>query len=94
MTIYFATLPNNYLTNIARYGSNYLRKVQGAEHVTLHRTRKYYMRNPTDLVTLLHVLVHLLMHLTSGNAHIGYLFNYDENPLHNLAIPSRECINE
>jgi hypothetical protein len=94
VTIYFATLPNDYLAGIACYGSKYLHKLRNAERVTLHRTCKYHMRDPTELVKLLQVLVHLLIHLTSGNAHIGYLFNYDENPLHNLAISSLKSINE
>jgi hypothetical protein len=83
VTIYFAKLPNEYLQTIAKNGKN-IRSDSSQLHVTLRRTRKYHMRDPQELIELVKIVVHILCHLTSGKAHVGYLFNYDGNPLHNL----------
>jgi len=80
VTIYFANLPNEYLGAIATSGKN----IGSDSGVTLRRTRKYHMRDPQELIKLVKTVVHILRHLTSGQAHVGYLFNYDGNPLHNL----------
>jgi hypothetical protein len=87
VTIYFATLATDYLAGIALDGSKHLKSSKDPLRVALKRTRKYNMLDTKALVDLLKVLVHLLIHLTSGNAHVGYLFNYDQNPLHNLVLP-------
>ena len=87
VTIYFATLATDYLGGIALHGSKYFKSSKDPLRVALKRTRKYYIRDSKALVDLLKVLVHLLIHLTSGNAHVGYLFNYDQNPLRNLVLP-------
>ena len=87
VTIYFATLANDYLAGIARDGPKHFKSSKDPLRVVLKRTRKYHMRDTKGLVDLLKVLIHLLIHLTSGNAHVGYLFNHDQNPLRNLVLP-------
>ena len=87
VTIYFATLSTEYLAGIALNGSKHFKSGKDPLRVALKRTRKYHMRDTESLVALLKVLVHLLIHLTSGNAHVGYLFNYEQNPLRNLVLP-------
>jgi hypothetical protein len=86
VTIYFANLPNEYLRTIAKNGKIIRSDSSDSSQlgVTLRRTRKYHMRDPQELIKLVKTVVHLLCHLTSGQAHVGYLFNYDGNPLHNL----------
>ena len=83
VTIYFAKLTNEYLRLIATSGKN-IRPDSSQLCVTLRRTRKYHMRDSEELIKLVKTVVHILCHLTSGQAHVGYLFNYDGNPLHNL----------
>lgn len=40
------------------------------------------MRNTTERVELFQLLAKLLWYLISGRSHVGYLYNYDQNPLH------------
>ena len=47
------------------------------------------MRNTADRVELFILLAKLLWYLTSERAHVGYLYNYPENPLHTIVF-SRE----
>jgi hypothetical protein len=42
------------------------------------------MRAASEIAKLFQVLVNLLYYLSSGKAHVGYLFSYDDNPLHEL----------
>jgi len=42
------------------------------------------MRNTTERVDLFKLLAKLLWYLISGRAHIGYLYNYNENPIHTI----------
>src|SRR5271170_294787 len=84
VTIYFATLSNEYLAAIAQYGRYYLEQRRSIPLVHLNRTRKYHMRAASEIAKLFQVLVNLLYYLSSGKAHVGYLFNYEDNPLHEL----------
>jgi hypothetical protein len=77
VTIYFATLSNEYLRTIASTSKN-VNSDSRPLHVTLKRTCKYHMRDPRELMKLVKTVVHLLCHLTSGQAHVGYLFKLKE----------------
>jgi hypothetical protein len=84
VTIYFAILPNEYLAAIAQDGRHYLKQSHSIPTVHLHHIRKYHMWAASEIARLFQVLVNLLYYLSSGEAHVGYLFNYDDNPLHKL----------
>jgi hypothetical protein len=47
----------------------------------LRRTRKYHFREPTEFSELFQELTYLFWYLSSGKAHVGYLFDYPGNPL-------------
>ena len=46
------------------------------------------MRNTVERVELFKLLAKLLWYLISGRSHVGYLYNYDQNPLHRAVWPS------
>jgi hypothetical protein len=85
ISIYYAKLPNEYLANIAQYGVRYLQKSE--QHVKLRCTKRYHMRDTAERVELFHILAELLWYLISGRSHVGYLYNYADNPLHKLVYP-------
>ena len=57
--------------------------------VVLHHSRRYHM-NRTDerLIFWVH-FAKMMWYLFSGNAHVGYLFNYEANPLRAQKIEAR-----
>jgi len=54
--------------------------------VKLLRTKKFSFRDTNDRVELFTLLVGLLCYLVSGEARVGYLYNYRDNPLHNIVL--------
>ena len=54
------------------------------EPVQLQRTKKFHMRNSAERVELFHLLAKLIWYLVSGRSHVGYLFNYPDNPIHKI----------
>jgi serine/threonine protein kinase len=50
-------------------------------------TKKFHMCNTSERVELFCLLAKLLYYLSSGKSHVGYLFNYDENPIHQIVCP-------
>jgi hypothetical protein len=86
ISIYYTKLPNTYLADIAKHGIHYLQRSTSKQHVKLRCTKKYHMRVASERVELFLVLAKLLWYLISGKSHVGYLFNYDGNPLHRLVL--------
>jgi hypothetical protein len=84
--IYYAHLPNVYLRRILDHGAEqgkHLNDYPGrCNRVSLRRTRPYRGRFPKELSLLFEEVASLILHLSSGKARTGYLFNYPENPLH------------
>lgn len=87
VTVYYAKLPNQYLSEISHYGSDYLDRSEKKTRIKLQRTKRFHLRDKTACVELFTVLANLLWYLVSGNSHVGYLANYLENPLHK-AVPT------
>ena len=88
--IYYAKLPNQYLKDIAKFGAKYAssRKYR----VRLSHTKHFHLDNTEERVALFRLLANLLAYLSSGKSHVGYLFNYPENPIHRIvASPSQTC---
>ena len=42
------------------------------------------MQNTDERIELFKLLAKLLWYLISGRSHVGYLFNYDDNPIHKI----------
>ena len=42
------------------------------------------MRNAAERVELFILLAKLLYYLSSGHSHVGYLYNYNVNPIHHI----------
>jgi hypothetical protein len=84
ITIYYAKLPNTYLSEIAKYGAKYLQRSTLKQHVKLCRTKKFHMRHTGERVELFNLLAKLLWYLISGRSHAGHLFNHEHNPLHHI----------
>jgi hypothetical protein len=84
ITIYYAKLPNTYLSEIAKHGAKYLQRSTLKQHIKLCRTKKFHMRHTAERVELFNFLAKLLWYLISGNSHVGYLFNHNTNPLHTI----------
>jgi len=87
--IFYAQLPNSYLSEVARYGPKYLQRSTSKQTVRLRRTRRYHLTNPNDRVELFRILAKLLWYLASGKSHVGYLYNYPDNPLHSVVSVPR-----
>lgn len=87
ITIYYAKLPNSYLSEIAKYGAKYLQRSTLRQRVKLRRTKKFRMRYTAERVELFELLAKLLWYLISGKSHVGYLFNHSDNPLHKIVFP-------
>jgi hypothetical protein len=79
-----------YLHRIFKYGADqgkYLdehAEITRVKGVLLRRTREYHFRSPKELGLLFQEVTYLILYLCSGEAQTGYLFDYPENPLHNL----------
>lgn len=86
VTIYYAKLPNSYLSEIAKHGAKYLQRSVLKQRIQLRRTKKYHMRHTAERVELFTLLAKLLWYLVSGKSHVGYLFNHNDNPLHKIVV--------
>lgn len=86
LRIYYAKLPNFYLSAISTHGIHYREQCQ--IRVQLRRTKAYHLRLGNEREDIFRLLARLLWYLSSGRAHVGYLFNYPDNPLHDLVLPS------
>jgi hypothetical protein len=87
MWIYYAKLPNTYLKEIVQYGPGYLLKSSTKRRIQLRRTKKFHMTIANERVELFRLLAQVLIYLSSGRSHVGYLYDYPENPIHLLVIP-------
>jgi len=72
----------NLLFKIAAFGVNYAssRKYR----VRLYHTKPFHLENTEERVSLFQLMANLLAYLSSGKSHVGYLFNYPENPIHQI----------
>ena len=84
--MYYAKFPNEYLHAIAKYGHKYKEVYKSSIIITLHRTQKFRMRRTADRVKFFRLLARVLFYLVSGNAHVGYMFHYEENPIHAIVL--------
>ena len=84
VTIYYAKLPHTYLAEIARYGKRYLERSVTKQHVALRRTKKFHLQHTGERVELFQLLAKLLWYLINGECHVGYLYNYEGNPIHRI----------
>ena len=88
ITIYYCKFANQYLSEISRFGKNYLAKRTFKDKVKLLRTKKFSFRDTNDRVELFSLLAKLLWYLVSGKSRVGYLHNYPDNPLHDIVSPT------
>jgi hypothetical protein len=58
------------------------------QRIALRRTKKYHLQHTIERVELFQMLAKLLWYLVHGCSHVGYLFNYDQNPLHTIVHPA------
>lgn len=92
LSIYYAKLPNDYLEAIVRYAGKF-REHCKIKNVLLQRSQRFHMRETNQRVKFFRLLARLLFYLASGKSHCGYLFNYDDNPIHSLVSPySHFCL--
>ena len=93
VTIYYAKLPNDYLSEIVNHGARYLENTVLKEpKVVLQRTKKFHMRSADERVELFILLSKLLCYLSSGRSHVGYLYDYNGNPIHYVGQPMHDTI--
>jgi len=87
--IYYCKFPNQYLADISKFGKKFLthpnRNFRGK--VKLLRTNKYSLRNTGERVAIFKLIAKLLWYLISGESRVGFLYNYPDNPLHDIVIP-------
>lgn len=99
ITIYYCKYPNRYLADISRFGKkwqnhplrNYNRRKLDTSKVRLHCAKKFSLRDTAQRIECFNVLARLIYYLWSGDAHVGYLKNYAENPLHRIVFTSHAC---
>ena len=78
---YYAKLPNTYLKRITDNGARYAIRFPSLEHkVKLCQSEGYSMKNPEDQAKFYIQLTKLLWYLSSGESHVGYLYNSPKNP--------------
>ena len=89
VTIYYCKFPNQYLSEISRFGKKFLTHPERTFHgkVKLLRTNKYSLRNTRDRVAIFKLIANLLWYLVSGKSRVGFLYDYPENPLHDIVFP-------
>jgi len=83
VVLYYAKLPNDYLSAIAKHGAD-LRQYSTTKKVTLQHTKRFHLRKTAQRVEFFDLLARLLWYLRSGKSHVGFLNNYDSNPLHSI----------
>ena len=86
ITIYYCKFLNKYLSEISRFGKNFTTKRTFTGKVKPLRTKKFSFRDTNDRVELFGLVAKLLWYLVSGKSKVGYLYNYPDNPLHNLVL--------
>lgn len=88
VTIYYCKFPNQYLSEISRFGKKFLNHPERTFHqkVKLLRTNKFSLRSTRDRVALFTLLAKLLWYLVSGKSRVGFLYDYPDNPLHNIVL--------
>src|SRR6266516_2825332 len=86
VVLYYVKLPNDYLAAIAKHGVNF-RQYSATKKVTLQHTKRFHLRKTAQRVEFFEVLVRLLWYLRSGESHVGFLHNFEGNPLHTIVIP-------
>jgi hypothetical protein len=85
--VWYAKFPNEYLADIAQHGKHYLERSDSKLTVDLRRTKDYHFLIASERVEFFMLFAKLLWYLISGKCHAGYLYNYEENPLHSLVRP-------
>jgi hypothetical protein len=83
--VYYAKFSNSYLSAVSKHGTKFLQ--HSSERVVLRRTKKFHMRSSEERVKVFQIIAKLLWYLISGKSHVGYLYNYDNNPIHNIVCP-------
>jgi hypothetical protein len=88
--IYYAYLPNQYLSDIADYGVNYRARAHHQHTILLRKTKAYHLSKTDERAEIFTLLARLLWYLRSGESHVGYLNKrLSNNPLHVAAPPPR-----
>lgn len=83
LIVYYARLPNGYLSAIQEHGINYLQKVDKNKfQISLRATKVFHLRQPNERADIFTLLAKLIWYLVSGKSHVGYLHNHPDNPIH------------
>jgi hypothetical protein len=80
ITLFYAKLPNEYLAAIVQYGRSY--KPSTLSSIKLRQSGKFHLRNSMERQAIFELLAKLFWYLQSGRAHVGFLFNQPDNPIH------------
>ena len=86
--LFYCKFPVSYLRNIAKYGAKYRSQVPSAQGVHLQHTKQYQLRDPTLRTEFFNIVCRLLMYITSGNSRLPYLWNYPENAINTVHLPT------
>jgi hypothetical protein len=86
MCVYYAKFPNSYLKEIVQLGANYETKSTTKYRVTLRRTKPFHIAEIEDCIALFNLFAELLTYLVSGKSHVGYLREYENNPIHQIVL--------
>jgi hypothetical protein len=77
ITLFYAKLPNSYLSRISQHGAKYAAKFP--DKVLLYQSQSYSMKKAEDQGGFYRLLTNLLWYLANGNSHVGYLCNCRQN---------------
>jgi hypothetical protein len=84
LRIFYAEFPNSYLSDITQYGANYLGRTANKQKIEVRCTKKFHMSHSQERAEFFRLFAKWLYYLNSGKSHVGYLFNYDQNPIHQI----------
>ena len=60
--------------------------------VVLHHSRTYHMNRTNERLIFWVHFAKMMWYLFSGNAHVGYLFNHETNPLRTQKIETHKDV--
>jgi len=92
--LFYCKFPVSYLRNIAKHGEKYKQKVSQPQGVHLQRTKPYYLVDPVSRGAFFRVLARLISYLSSGESHVPFLWNREDNPINSVFSQFRYMISD
>ena len=90
----YCKFPISYLRNIAKHGEKFKQKVPQPQGVYLQHNKLYYLVDPVSRGAFFRILARLISHLSSGESHVPFLWNREDNPINSVFSRSGYMISD